>query len=133
MINPKILVTGATGRTGGTVVTELLAKGWSVRVAVRVHDARSDLLQRRGVEIVALSQWLHRGRYTELSGQRGATKVLATPSTMNSLPLFAQCPDEFCCLWHRDPDLHLASAPNGASRASAYRINGSPYLPVYRA
>ncbi len=52
MIKPKILVTGATGRTGRAVVTELLAKGWPVRAAVRVRDARSDLLQRRGAEIV---------------------------------------------------------------------------------
>jgi NAD(P)H dehydrogenase (quinone) len=52
MIKPKILVTGATGKTGGAVVTELLAKGWPVRAAVRVQDARSDLLQRRGAEVV---------------------------------------------------------------------------------
>ena len=52
MSNPKILVTGATGKTGGAVVTELLAKGWPVRAAVRVRDARSDLLQRRGAEVV---------------------------------------------------------------------------------
>ena len=52
MIKAKILVTGATGRTGGAVVTELLAKGWPVRAAVRVRDARSDLLQRRGAEVV---------------------------------------------------------------------------------
>src|SRR6516225_2682742 len=52
MIHPKILVTGATGRTGGAVVTQLLAKGYPVRAAVRVRDARSDLLQRRGAEVV---------------------------------------------------------------------------------
>src|SRR6516164_2668715 len=52
MINPKILVTGATGRTGGAVVTQLLARGYPVRAAVRVRDARSDLLQRRGAEVV---------------------------------------------------------------------------------
>jgi NAD(P)H dehydrogenase (quinone) len=52
MLNPKILVTGATGRTGRVVVTQLLAKGWSVRAAVRVQDARSDLLHRRGAEVV---------------------------------------------------------------------------------
>jgi len=52
MINPKILVTGATGKTGGAVVTELLSKGWLVRAAVRVRDARSDHLQRRGAEVV---------------------------------------------------------------------------------
>jgi NAD(P)H dehydrogenase (quinone) len=52
MINPKILVTGATGRTGKAVVTQLLAKGWPVRAAVRVRDARSDLLRRQGAEVV---------------------------------------------------------------------------------
>jgi NAD(P)H dehydrogenase (quinone) len=52
MIKPKILVTGAAGRTGGAVVTQLLARGWPVRAVVRVRDVRSDLLQRRGAEIV---------------------------------------------------------------------------------
>ena len=52
MTNPKILVTGATGKTGGAVVTQLLAKGWPVRAAVRVRDTRSDLLQGRGAEVV---------------------------------------------------------------------------------
>src|SRR5262249_52155111 len=51
-INPKILVTGATGRTGSAVVTQLLAKGYPVRATVRVQDARSDLLRRRGAEVV---------------------------------------------------------------------------------
>ena len=51
MIKPKILVIGATGKTGGAVVTELLAKGWPVRAVVRVRDVRADLLeQRRGAE-----------------------------------------------------------------------------------
>jgi nucleoside-diphosphate-sugar epimerase len=49
--SPKILVTGATGKTNGAVVT-LLAKGYPVRATVRVEDARSDLLQRRGAEVV---------------------------------------------------------------------------------
>jgi uncharacterized protein YbjT (DUF2867 family) len=52
MIKPKILVIGATGKTGGAVVTELLAKGYPVRATVRVQDARSDLLQRRDAEVV---------------------------------------------------------------------------------
>ena len=43
-----MLVTGATGKTGGAVVTQLLAKGYPVRV----QDARSDLLQRCGAEAV---------------------------------------------------------------------------------
>ena len=49
--SPKILVTGATGKTGGAVVTQLLAKGYPVRATFRVQDARSDLLQRRGAEV----------------------------------------------------------------------------------
>jgi NAD(P)H dehydrogenase (quinone) len=52
MIKAKILVTGATGRTGSAVVTQLLAKSWPVRAVVRVRDARSDLLQRRRAQVV---------------------------------------------------------------------------------
>ena len=52
MINPKILVTGATGRTGSAVVTQLLAKGWPTRAVVRVRDARSAALESRGAEVV---------------------------------------------------------------------------------
>ena len=46
MRQPKILVTGATGRTGSAVVDELLAKGVSVRALVHSKDARS--ASRRG-------------------------------------------------------------------------------------
>jgi len=35
---PKILVTGATGRTGSAVVDELLAKGVPVRALVHSKD-----------------------------------------------------------------------------------------------
>ena len=47
MINPKILVTGATGKTGGAVVRELLAKGVPVRAMVRTLDRRSAALEAR--------------------------------------------------------------------------------------
>ena len=47
-----MLVTGATGKNGGTVIIQLLAKGYPVRTTFRVQDARSDLLQRRGAEFV---------------------------------------------------------------------------------
>jgi NAD(P)H dehydrogenase (quinone) len=49
---PKILVTGATGRTGRAVVDELLAKGVSVRAVVHSKDARSAALERKGAETV---------------------------------------------------------------------------------
>jgi NAD(P)H dehydrogenase (quinone) len=52
MINPKILVTGATGKTGGAVVRELLAKGVPVRAMVRTLDLRSAALEARGAEVV---------------------------------------------------------------------------------
>src|SRR5215469_6181454 len=52
MKQPKILVTGATGRTGRAVVDELLAKGVPVRALVHSKDARSAALERKGAETV---------------------------------------------------------------------------------
>jgi NAD(P)H dehydrogenase (quinone) len=52
MERPKILVTGATGKTGRAVVDELLAKGVPVRALVHSNDARSAALERKGAETV---------------------------------------------------------------------------------
>jgi uncharacterized protein YbjT (DUF2867 family) len=52
MSRSPILVTGATGKTGGAVAQQLLAKGRPVRALVRSHDARSAALARLGAEIV---------------------------------------------------------------------------------
>jgi uncharacterized protein YbjT (DUF2867 family) len=52
MEQPKILVTGATGRTGRAVVDELLAKSVSVRALVHSKEARSTALERKGAETV---------------------------------------------------------------------------------
>ena len=52
MINLKILVTGATGKTGSAVVTQLLAKGVPVRALVRTLDRRSAALAASGAEVV---------------------------------------------------------------------------------
>lgn len=51
MIKPKILVTGATGKTGSAVVAELLNAGYPVRAMVRREDGRSARLQAQGAEI----------------------------------------------------------------------------------
>ena len=51
MSQPKILVTGATGKTGGQVATQLLAAGYPVRAYVRREDGRSAKLQAAGAEI----------------------------------------------------------------------------------
>lgn len=51
MRKPRILVTGATGKTGGIVVAELMAAGYPVRALVHRDDARSEQLRRQGAEI----------------------------------------------------------------------------------
>ena len=48
-----VLITGATGRQGGTVIRHMLPKGWKLRALTRNpagHEAQS--LARRGVEVV---------------------------------------------------------------------------------
>ncbi|GAA3098030.1 NmrA family NAD(P)-binding protein [Pseudonocardia yunnanensis] len=52
---PPILVTGATGRVGGTgrhVAAELLSRGLPVRAVVRRFDERSEELRGMGIEVV---------------------------------------------------------------------------------
>ncbi len=49
---PKILVTGATGKTGSAVVAQLLDKGYPVRAIVRSRDGRSQRLERLGAETI---------------------------------------------------------------------------------
>lgn len=52
MTRPTILVTGATGKTGGAVARQLLQEGWPVRALVHREDARSDALRQSGAEVV---------------------------------------------------------------------------------
>jgi uncharacterized protein YbjT (DUF2867 family) len=51
MIKPRIIVTGATGKTGSVVVTELLKAGYPVRALVHGEDGRSAQLEAQGAEI----------------------------------------------------------------------------------
>jgi len=51
MTKPRILVTGATGKTGSVAVTELLKAGYPVRGLVRREDGRSAGLRALGAEI----------------------------------------------------------------------------------
>jgi NAD(P)H dehydrogenase (quinone) len=57
MMKPTLLVTGATGKTGGAVVQQLLSKGYPVRAIVRSHDVRSERLNRLGVETVVADMY----------------------------------------------------------------------------
>ena len=52
MTKPTILVTGATGKTGGATAHELLARGFPVRALVHRQDARSARLRAAGAEVV---------------------------------------------------------------------------------
>jgi len=51
MIKPRIIVTGASGKTGSVVVTELLKAGYPVRALVHREDGRSARLKAQGAEI----------------------------------------------------------------------------------
>ncbi len=50
-MNKPILVTGATGATGGYAIDQLLAKGANVRALVHKEDARAVALRQRGVDV----------------------------------------------------------------------------------
>lgn len=52
MADPSFFVTGATGKTGSAVVTQLRRLGLPVRAAVRQRDGRSRALDAAGVETV---------------------------------------------------------------------------------
>ena len=51
MSKPRIIVTGATGKTGSLVVTELLKAGYPVRALVHREDGRSARLKAQGADI----------------------------------------------------------------------------------
>ena len=51
MIKPKIVVTGATGKTGSVVANELLKAGYPIRAMVHREDDRSARLKAQGAEI----------------------------------------------------------------------------------
>jgi uncharacterized protein YbjT (DUF2867 family) len=52
MTNARVLVTGATGKIGGAVATQLLERGVATRALVRRDDGRSARLRALGAEIV---------------------------------------------------------------------------------
>jgi NAD(P)H dehydrogenase (quinone) len=60
-----ILITGATGRTGGAAIDELVKTGKHVRAYVRSDDDRAEALRRRGVDIAV-------GDFTDIDDIRAA-------------------------------------------------------------
>ncbi|WP_338523823.1 NmrA family NAD(P)-binding protein [Pseudomonas batumici] len=65
MSEADILVSGATGRTGGAAIDELLKMGKHVRAYVRSDDERAAALRERGVEIAI-------GDFTDIDAIRAA-------------------------------------------------------------
>jgi uncharacterized protein YbjT (DUF2867 family) len=63
----KILITGATGDTGGYAIEQLLHKDHHVRALVHRIDDRSQRLEDKGVEVVA-------GDYLDLDAMRAAVQ-----------------------------------------------------------
>lgn len=69
---PKILVTGATGKTGAALVTELLQREWPVRAVVSREDARSERLRKMGAEIAVADMYDAGQLYQAAKGTRRA-------------------------------------------------------------
>ena len=57
MTKPRILVTGATGKTGACLVTELRRQDYPVRAVASREDARTDALRRLGAEVVVADMY----------------------------------------------------------------------------
>ena len=81
MNKPKILVTGATGKTGAAVVAQLRKQDWPVRAVVRKHDHRSAHLQQLGAEIAVADLY---DPQQLLDAMRGTARAISAPS---------------CCRW----------------------------------
>ena len=95
MTNPTILVTGATGKTGGAVVDLFLAQGYPVRAVVRREDERSAALRGRGAETAVVDvfdadQWCdamkgtQRAYFVGSSTRSWSTVLPLSPSPRNS-------------------------------------------------
>lgn len=95
MSNSDILVSGATGRTGGTAIDELLKMGRHVRAYVRSDDERAAALRQRGVDIAV-------GDFTDIDQIRAAMEGIRSayflhpiaPGIIGAAAYFAQAAKE---------------------------------------
>ncbi len=72
MMKPKILVTGATGKTGAALVAELRRREWPVRAMASREDDRSAALRKLGAEIVIADMYDPEQLYVAAKGTRRA-------------------------------------------------------------
>ena len=90
MLKPTILVTGATGKTGGATISQLLGKGYPVRALVQRLDHRSERLAKRGARIVVGSLEDMTDLRSAMTGvQRAYFCPPLEPGTLRRASLFA--------------------------------------------
>ncbi|CAI8891906.1 NAD(P)H dehydrogenase (quinone) [Pseudomonas sp. IT-P44] len=95
MNEAEILVSGATGRTGGAAIDELLKMGKRVRAYVRTDDERAAALRERGVDIAI-------GDFTDIDAIRAAMEGIRSayflyplaPGIIDGAAYFAQAAKE---------------------------------------
>src|SRR5580692_6750279 len=95
MNKADILVSGATGRTGGAAIETLLEMGKSIRAYVRSDDERAAALRQRGVAIAV-------GDFTNIDHIRAAMEGISSayflhpiaPGIISSAAYFAQAAKE---------------------------------------
>jgi NAD(P)H dehydrogenase (quinone) len=95
MSEADILVSGATGRTGGAAIDTLLKLGKRVRAYVRSDDERAAALKERGVDIAV-------GDFTDIDDIRAAMEGISSayflhpiaPGIIGAAAYFAQVAKE---------------------------------------
>ncbi|XBS70406.1 NAD(P)H-binding protein [Acerihabitans sp. KWT182] len=95
MNEAQILVTGATGRTGGAAIDELLDMGMRVRAYARSDGEKTAALRKRGVDIAF-------GDFTDLDAIRAAMEGIRSayflhpiaPGIIGAAAFFAQAAKE---------------------------------------
>lgn len=95
MNETSILVSGATGRTGGAAIDELLQMGKRVRAYVRSDDERAAALRARGVDIAV-------GDFADIDAIRAAMEGVSSayflhpiaPGILGAAAYFAQAAKE---------------------------------------
>ncbi|HTI92732.1 MAG TPA: NmrA family NAD(P)-binding protein [Puia sp.] len=92
----KILITGATGKSGGAAIDELVSMGYPVRALVHSRDERSEKLADKGVEVIV-------GDLLNLNDISGAMQGIDTaylcypvlePGVLQATAYFAQAAKE---------------------------------------
>jgi NmrA-like family len=95
MSKPRILVTGATGKTGLPTALGLLEKGFPVRALVKTVDARAERLRAAGAEITCGSLENFRDLETSMQGvARAYFCPPLAPGTLRRATLFATAASE---------------------------------------